>query len=163
VARACVLRARAMDTLRMALGLVTVGLATMGLVAGTACSSSSAPIVEPDAAHGGDSSTSDTGTVVADGPDKDTWTNYADAFFMTYCDSCHDGKMPGIAQNFNEYSQVKPLVAEMRCGVAPTLQSGCSATAFPPPTQFPIGDGPKPTDAERLRFVAWVNAGAPEN
>ena len=71
-------------------------------------------------------------------------------------------------QDFNVYSDVKGLVLEIRCGVSPAgqLQAGCPASGFPPPGQFPAkdskGTNPMPTDAERLRIIASINAGAPE-
>jgi len=48
--------------------------------------------------------------------------------------------------------------AEIRCGVGTTVYAGCAS--FPPPRQFPIGNGAKPSDAERERLVAWIEAGA---
>ena len=73
---------------------------------------------------------------------------------------CHDGTTE--PQDFRQYSQVKALTSTIRCGVAPTLQSGCPTSGFPPPKQFPIGTGPFPSDADRLRIVTWINDGAPQ-
>ena len=64
----------------------------------------------------------------------------------------------------------------MRCGVSPpadqaagtpeVVQCGCNPNSFPPPGQFPIFDSTmsntKPSAAERLRIVAWIDNGCPE-
>ena len=93
-------------------------------------------------------------------PVADTWTNYAANFFVTYCDSCHDAQDP-TGRDFSVQTTVAANMAVMRCGVAavqdPSWNCGTSAS----PRQFPIGNGPKPTDAERARLVAWITAGEP--
>jgi hypothetical protein len=91
-----------------------------------------------------------------------TWTGFARDFFQTYCVSCHFPAGEASLQDFNQYAVVQAYSATIRCGVAPDtgrLLPGC--TGSPAPTQFPIGTGPKPTDAERLQVVAWIDAGAP--
>src|SRR5580692_1869297 len=135
-------------------GCVAFGpLALLALAGVAACSSSPSPTKSSaETAAGSDAAT--------DSADPDTWDNYAKGFFATYCVSCHNGTTE--VQNFNDYSQVKALTATIRCGVAPVLESGCSDSPYPP-NQFPIGSGPRPTDAERDRLVAWINAGAPED
>jgi hypothetical protein len=140
------------------MGSTRVAVGLLALLGGAACSSSPAPTgsdAETDSAA--DASVGEGSAKVAD---PDTWNNYAKAFFATYCVSCHNGTTQ--VQNFNDYSQVKALTSTIRCGVAPVLESGCSDSPYPP-KQFPIGSGPKPTDAERDRMVAWINAGAPED
>lgn len=96
------------------------------------------------------------------GAQADTWTNFASAFITTYCHECHG---PGDASR--DYSLLATVIdesAEIRCGVAATRPPDC--TGFPPPKQFPVSNGtndnPKPTDAERDRLVAWIEAGLPE-
>jgi hypothetical protein len=125
--------------------------------AAVACSSSSSPVTPEDAGA------TDTGTA---GPD--TWKSFAQGFTATYCVHCHNATTPAPSsdpgQNFNLYADVKAFASEIRCGVAPAgqLQSGCKGGgAFPPPGQFPAG-APYPDDAQRLRMIAWINAGAPE-
>jgi hypothetical protein len=90
-----------------------------------------------------------------------TWTNYAQAFFQHYCVSCHNPTGTASVQDFNQYAVVKSNAALIRCGVAPMgmLPSGCSGN--PAAGQFPIDPGPKPSDAERLAIVAWIDSGAP--
>ena len=91
----------------------------------------------------------------------DTWASYAQGFFAMYCVECHGASDPD-GRDFTKLSVVQAQKAEIRCGVAPALVSGCSG--FPPPKQFPItdaaGTNPKPTDAERDRLVLWIDAGA---
>jgi hypothetical protein len=147
------------------------GLALATLTTGinlAACSSSSSSLSQPIAA-------TDAGS---DGFDVDTWNNYAQGFFATYCVLCHSATVPSPSmypnQNFNTYADVKGLAPTIRCGVAPAgqFQSGCPgapgvASGFPPPGQFPIkdsaGTNPIPDSTDRLRIIAWINAGAPEN
>jgi hypothetical protein len=169
-----------MNKLRFA--SLAFALAATGLLAwsGVACSSSSpneGTDSGTDGSKGSDAKGQDSMAVgetapPSDGPDTDTWNNYAKGFFSKYCVECHNATVPDPGtdpnQNFNIYSDVVGLDKTIRCGVSPAgvFQSGCSHTAFPPPGQFPISDSkgtnPKPSDAERLRIIAWINAGAPE-
>lgn len=91
----------------------------------------------------------------------DSWSDYAQGFFASYCISCHKPGGQGAQQDFSMYSVVVANAATIRCGVAPAgqTQSGCGTS--PAAGQFPIGNGPKPSDAERLRLVAWIDAGTP--
>ena len=93
----------------------------------------------------------------------DTWTNYAQGFFSTYCIECHGAGNPN-----RDYTTIDDVIRDkalIRCGVASTLQSGCTSTS-PQPKQFPISNttktNPKPSDAERDRIVAWIDAGLPQ-
>jgi hypothetical protein len=90
-----------------------------------------------------------------------TWTSFGRQFFASYCVSCHTPGGAGAQQDFSIYSVVQANAANIRCGVAPAgmLPSGCSGS--PPAGQFPIGSGPHPTDGERNKIVAWIDAGAP--
>src|SRR5262245_64356438 len=88
---------------------------------------------------------------------QDTWTNYAYGFFEMYCFECHG---PGDQlRDYSMFSAVQAESATIRCGVAPTLLSGCSGS--PAPNQFPISNAtnsnPKPNAAERDRLVAWID------
>jgi len=93
----------------------------------------------------------------------DTWGNYAEGFFKKYCVECHSPTV-NPTYDFTQYAIVKKNAPTIRCGVAATHQSGCASV--PMPTQFPISDAagtnPKPSDAERARIVAWIEAGTPE-
>ncbi|HZO13469.1 MAG TPA: hypothetical protein VFB62_09420 [Polyangiaceae bacterium] len=93
---------------------------------------------------------------------QDTWSNYAYGFFETYCFECH-----GPGDQLRDYSMFQAVQAEsatIRCGVAPTLLSGCDGS--PAPNQFPISNATnsnqKPNAAERDRLVAWIDAGMPQ-
>jgi len=90
---------------------------------------------------------------------KDTWSNFAEAFFSKYCVSCHDGRA-SIKGDFHNLSDVMQHQTDIRCGIATTVLPGCAQSNYPP-RQFPIGTGPKPSDAERTRLVAWIEAGLP--
>jgi hypothetical protein len=144
---------------RFAFGGLALLMLSSGLIA--ACSSSHPTPVYTDPDQGADSG------------DADTWTNFASGFVSTYCVECHNTTVPDPStypnQNFNLYADVDGLVLEIRCGVSPAgmVQSGCPTSGFPPPGQFPAkdskGTNPMPSDADRLRMIAWINAGAPEN
>ena len=98
-----------------------------------------------------------------DGGGGDTWTSWASGFFASYCVSCHSptGSDPG-PKDFTQYASVLANAPEIRCGVAVSQDAAWMCAAFPPPEQFPVGTGPKPTNAERDRLVAWIGAGAPQ-
>lgn len=144
------------------------------LVALVACSSSSTSpgptLNDTGGAHdvvtGGDDTGDDTGTstdaTLPDGTTGDTWTSFAHDFFVKYCTECHDAS-DTTTGDFAVESNVMAKSSIIRCGVAVTKQSGCGAT--PTPKQFPICDAtctnPKPTDDERTRIVAWIDAGMP--
>ena len=87
----------------------------------------------------------------------DTWSTTMQTFFATYCVECHQGG--SSPEDFRNLDGVKAKAPMIRCGVAPVKESGCGAS--PAPKQFPIGSGPKPTDPERARVVAWIDAGMP--
>jgi len=118
---------------------------TLIVVALAACWSSSSHAV--DAAPGG----------------GDTWNSWAMSFTMTYCSAtCHAPGGSGTAggvYDFTQYSNVYANRATIRCGVSAVALSDCSGS--PPPKQFPIA-APYPTDADRARLVAWIDAGAPQ-
>ena len=126
------------------------GAASSGGVAGAGGSAGASA----GAASGGVGGTAGTGAA-------DTWSNFAEGFAATYCVECH-----GAGSTKRDYTQLADLVrdqTEIACGVATTKLDGCGS--FPPPRQFPIDnamrDNPKPDDAARDRFVAWIQAGLP--
>lgn len=90
----------------------------------------------------------------------DTWTSYAAGFFVTYCNACHNAQDPA-ARDYSIQADVAKDKAIMRCGVAATQDASSNCASSPVAKQFPIGSGPKPTDAERARIVAWITAGEP--
>jgi hypothetical protein len=91
----------------------------------------------------------------------DTWQSWAQGFFTTYCVPCHNAS-DTTGRNYSVQANVARDRLEIRCGVAVTQDPSWNCDPqFPPPKQFPIGNGPKPTDAERNRAVAWLSAGAP--
>jgi hypothetical protein len=90
----------------------------------------------------------------------DTWTSYAAGFFVTYCNSCHNSQ-DTTGRDFSLQAKVAADATAMRCGVAAVQDPSWNCAASPVAKQFPIGSGPKPTDAERARIVAWITAGEP--
>jgi hypothetical protein len=122
-------------------------IASMLLLLVAACGGGTSPAA-PDAARDAPAS-------------SDTWTSWAQGFTMTYCSAtCHApggiGSRNGVL-DFTGYANVYTNRAEIRCGVATTTLSGC--TGNPPPKQFPCA-APYPSDADRMRLVAWIDAGA---
>jgi len=86
----------------------------------------------------------------------DTWASFASAFSESYCVECHNSS----PKDFSTYADFADASELTRCGVANTPQEGCGT--WPPPMQFPIGNGPQPTADERDALVAWIDAGMPE-
>ena len=146
-------------------------IALASLFAIAACSSSSSPgptVTDSGSSGGGDTTSDDTGnpggdTMLPDGTTSgDTWDSFSHDFFVKYCTECHDAS-DTTTGDFAVESNVKAKASIIRCGVAATKPSGCGAS--PTPKQFPICDAsctnPKPTDEERTRIVAWIDAGMP--
>lgn len=91
----------------------------------------------------------------------DGWETFAKDFMAKYCVECHAAA--SATRNYTTIDHVKRDLVKIKCGVASTKLAGCGT--FPPPKQFPIDNAgktnPKPTDAERARLVAWLEAGTP--
>ena len=112
-----------------------------------------------------DTSTPPTDTTVSEAAAEtstaDGWDSYAKGFFTKYCVECHSAT--STTRNYTTMADVKRDMVKIRCGVGATKLSGCGS--FPPPKQFPIDNAtktnPKPTDAERARLTAWIDAGLP--
>jgi hypothetical protein len=142
-----------------------VVLALAGCSNGSGGSDGGGDLAAPrDLAQAGDSAQAgDLAQGGGDGATSDTWANFGQAFFASYCTSCHSptGTDPG-PKDFTMYSSVLANAPEIRCGVAVTQDAAWMCAAFPPPKQFPVGTGPKPTDAERDRLVQWIGAGLPQ-
>jgi hypothetical protein len=110
----------------------------------------------PDAGNTSDAGTDAMVIQVDSGPPADTWTNFGQGFFATYCVDCHNVS----PKDFRLLSDVYAMAPAISCGVGTQVRAECPP--FPPPRQFPIGSGPHPTDPERDRLVAWIMAGAPK-
>jgi hypothetical protein len=85
-------------------------------------------------------------------------------FFKSFCVSCHnDDKSGTAARDYHVLANVVKEKSEIACGVAKSMADwtarGCKG--FPPARQFPVGNGAKPTDAERDRLLKWIDAGTP--
>jgi hypothetical protein len=100
----------------------------------------------------------DATTAAPDGEAAPTWDGFAEPFFAAYCHECHGPGDP--LRDFSQLAMVRAEAEVIRCGVAARTQDGCAGSV--PARQFPIGDGPLPSDAERDRIVAWIDDGAPE-
>jgi len=127
---------------------VTSGLAIATLAFAMACG----PTTEEPA----DAGVPDAGEAPAEdaGPPPDTWENYAQGFFNSYCVGCHsDG-----ARDYTTMAHVTRDEAGIRCGVAPTEVDGCGM-GLPAPQQLPIGGGPFPDDDARTRLIEWIEGG----
>lgn len=104
--------------------------------------------------------TTDAGSAGADaGTAGDTWESFAREWFATYCVECHG------ATGRRDYRTIDDVIRDadtIRCGVRPrgTDLEGCGAS--PVASQFPIGMGPFPDDATRMRIVEWIDAGSRE-
>jgi hypothetical protein len=92
----------------------------------------------------------------------DTWATFAEGFFGSYCTSCHPNQPASAEQDFTQYAEVFQYRNEIGCGVRPIEVPDPQPSCAYPAEQFPIGNGPMPTSAERARVVAWIAAGAPE-
>jgi hypothetical protein len=143
-----------------------------------ACSSSSLP---PAGAQGPDASSSSGGGSSGGGSSggsldsggaggdaeagaADTWASFAQGFFTQYCVECHGVSDPqGLY--FGVHANVVANASLIRCGVCVMQDPSWSCPATLPAKQFPISDNagtnPKPSDAERNRIVAWIDAGSP--
>ncbi len=94
-------------------------------------------------------------------PASPTWSNFAQGFFSTYCVSCHSPGGAAQQQDFDQLAVVQANAALIRCGVAPASIPAAGCSGSPAAGPFPIGSGPKPTDAERSALVHWIDLGAP--
>jgi hypothetical protein len=95
----------------------------------------------------------------------DTWANYAEEFFVTYCVSCHnDDNIGDASRDYHVFATVMAEQDVIACGMTKSEEDhtarGCEES--PPARQFPPGNGPKPTDEERDRLIEWIDAGLAE-
>jgi hypothetical protein len=103
--------------------------------------------------------TEDAGTLT-DAAGGDTWASFAADFFVRYCNSCHTPQ-DATGRDYSVQANVKKDMQPMRCGVASVQDPAWQCASSPCAKQFPFGPGPKPSDADRARLVAWINAGEP--
>lgn len=89
------------------------------------------------------------------GPEGDTWATFGQDFMAQYCTRCH-GEAP---RDYTTLEAVRADLATIRCGTSDVTLDDCGS--WPPAQQFPVGSGPFPSDEERARLVAWLDAGAP--
>lgn len=113
---------------------------------------------------GGGGETQDGAAGAADGGPADTWDTFAKGFFSAYCVACHNDDNKGVAtRDYHVMANVVKEKVEIGCGVAKSpadaTKRGCSG--FPPARQFPVGTGPKPSDADRDRLLRWIDSGTP--
>lgn len=104
------------------------------------------------------------GTGGMEQPAGDTWENYASGFMSQFCVSCHNDDNAGEAsRDYHQLSNVMGESAEIACGLSKSEEdwSARGCTGFPPARQFPVGDGDKPSDEDRDRLIAWIDAGLP--
>jgi hypothetical protein len=95
----------------------------------------------------------------------DTWESFAKGFFEAYCVSCHNDDNRGDATR--DQHKLEVVIAEkdaIACGVSKSQADwtarGCTSD-MPSSRQFPAGSGPAPSDEERDRLLAWIDAGTP--
>jgi hypothetical protein len=98
-------------------------------------------------------------------PAQDTWKSFARPFMAKYCVACHNDDMAGDSwRNYRMLSAVSTEGPFIACGLAKseTVRNfrGCPASA-PLARQLPVGDGPRPTDDERDRFLRWIDSNMP--
>lgn len=88
-----------------------------------------------------------------------TWTNFAKQFCASYCVGCHGPKTADQKRDYSLLADVTRDAQLVGCGVGTiAANANCNGIA---PRQFPVGGGAKPSDAERTRFIEWLNAGSP--
>ncbi len=109
---------------------------------------------------GTDAGTDGGGTTIDGGASSDTWGSFAMGFFATYCVECHAG--PPSGRDYQTIDDVQRDAAIIRCGTAPASEPSSDCGATPAAGQFPVGSGPFPSDEDRRRLVAWIDAGLPE-
>ena len=125
-----------------------------------ACSSGSSTSGSSSSADSGAADSGADQTSPEVGTSTDSWASYAAGFFTAYCTECHNSG-DATGRDYTVQAIVLKDKAAMRCGVAITQDPSWNCAASPVAKQFPIGSGPKPSDADRNRIVAWISAGEP--
>ncbi len=109
----------------------------------------------------GDDGSGDDGSGDGSGDtvDQDYWEDWPQSvFFPTYCGSCHPAKTSSDS-DWNVYEDVLDEYDHIYCGVG--LDDVPECGDHHEPGHLPQGTGPYPSDDERLRLVAWMDAGMP--
>ena len=158
-----------MRTLR-SIALVPVLLLGCSSSAETGTSSGGLSTGTAGGTSGGSTGTS-SGTTSGGGAGStggDTWTNWASpTFFQAYCTSCHsaggEGDPASSGYDWTQYADVVTDANLIRCGVAVVQDPAWHCPDTIVAEQFPIGNGPHPSDADRDRLVSWIDAGLPQN
>ncbi len=131
---------------------------------GSAAGGAAAGGTSPTTGGGGASAAGTSGGGQAGGAATDTWDSYAKSFTATYCVSCHNDDNAGTAtRDYHMLAAVKAESVKIACGVSKSQAdwSARGCTGGPAARQFPAGGGAKPMDAERDRFIKWIDAGMP--
>jgi len=90
----------------------------------------------------------------------DYWEDWPrSTFFPTFCNECHPS-MDTHDHDFTIYEDVVEEYNHIYCGVGLEMVPECED--HHEPGHLPQGDGAYPTDDERLRLVAWMDAGMPK-
>lgn len=111
------------------------------------------------APNDGSDSAADSATGFDCSSDPTVWDCDVQTFFADYCVECHDAS----PRDFREYDDVVTDAVNTRCGVAPSTNAPVDCATWPPPEQFPIGSGPKPSTEDRQMIVDWIDAGMPRS
>jgi|GEM_PF-2840120 len=110
-----------------------------------------------DDSAGGDDSTGDDA-----GVEGDVYSGWPSTyFFPTYCMRCHPSATSATGiDNWLIYEHVVAEYDHIYCGVGLEMVPECGD--HHDPGHLPQAGGPMPTDEERLRLIAWMDAGMPE-
>lgn len=113
-----------------------------------------------------DTAVEDTGTTSPEdtAPEADVFEGWpATVFFPTYCGDCHPDYT--VAQmDWTNYEHVVLEYDHIYCGVGLEFVPECEhPDGGEPhaPGHLPQEGGPQPTDEERARLIAWMDAGMP--
>lgn len=136
---------------------ITTGASTDGDVDAGVSSGPAASTTTSDTRDTEGTASSHYATAACDPESAPTWTNFAEAFVFDHCVECH--QTDDVFGDFRELEVVRAWGERIRCGVAPGPIPDCPNGPFP--RRFPNGNGPGPSDADRLKVVAWVDAGMP--
>ena len=88
-----------------------------------------------------------------------TYDNFGQAFFDTYCQSCHASTVMGAARMGAPADHVFDTVADIRV-LAPHIDQFAAAGPTGVNTVMPP-IAPRPTEGERHRLGEWLACGAP--
>ena len=161
--------------------LLPICLALAGALSGCTTERTAADLSDPDDSAASDGSELDSGAIddsddggddsgdgsgdgsgddgSGDTVDQDYWEDWPQSvFFPTYCGSCHPAKTSSDS-DWNIYEDVLSEYDHIYCGVGIDDVPECGDRLEP--GHLPRGSGPYPSDDERLRLVAWMDAGMP--